>query len=33
LSLKCCWEAFWAIGSKSVSLRSTLSTFWVIWVG
>jgi hypothetical protein len=33
LGLKCCWEAFWAIGVKVVSLKSTLSTFWVIWVG
>jgi hypothetical protein len=33
LSLKCCWRAFWAIGVKIVSLKSTLSTFWVIWVG
>ena len=31
--VKCRWDGFWAIGSKSVSLKSTLSTFWVIWVG
>ena len=30
LSLKCRWEALCAIGVKVVSLKSTLSGFWVV---
>ena len=33
LGLKCRWEALWAIGVKVVSLRSTLSGFWVVLGG
>ena len=32
LSLECRWRALWAIGVKVVSLKSTLSTFWVVLV-
>ena len=33
LSLKCRWEALWAIGVKDVSLRSTLSVVSVVLGG
>ena len=32
LGLKCRWRASCAIGSKVVSLKSTLSAFWVVSV-
>ena len=32
LSLKSRWEAFWAMGVKVVSLKSTFWGFWGFWV-